>query len=85
MGVVLRLVDHKSRETVAVLRCLLELAIAGDVAGIAVCYQTPDRDNHTALAGVYKEHPAGAVNAASMMKARLLRQQAEHDDSSFGT
>ena len=80
MAVVLSLVKTSNKETVSILRVLLDQAIAGKVVAVAVAFRsTADRADRFALSGVYKARPGAAINAATLMKWKLTMAQ----DSSF--
>lgn len=81
MGNVLRLVEVTNRDTVAILRVLLDRAIKGEVVAVAICYRTGDRVNRTVFSGIYKARPGAGVNAAMLMKDKLLRAQYESDSA----
>jgi hypothetical protein len=73
---VLRLVDTSNRDTVGVLRHLLEQAILGEVTAVAVAFRSQqDRSDNFVLTGIYKARPGAAVNAASLMKWKLTLAQ----------
>jgi hypothetical protein len=77
---VLRLIKTSNKDTVGVLRHLLEQAILGEVTAVAVAYRNPhDRSDNFVLTGIYNARPGAAVNAASLMKWKLTLAQ----DSSF--
>jgi hypothetical protein len=83
--VVLRLVDTVNRDTIGVLRNLLERAIRGEVTAVAVAFRHrrgkpyESRTDDFVLTGIYKSRPGAAVNAASMLQWKLTLAQ----DSSF--
>jgi hypothetical protein len=68
MGVVLSLVKHTARDTISVLRALLELALAGNLRGVAICYRDSEGNEGVALTGIYRAHPEYAVNAGARLK-----------------
>jgi hypothetical protein len=72
---VLKLVDTTNKDTIAVLRCLLDQAIKGEVIGVALCYRTADRNEHAAFSGIYKARPGAAVNAAMRLSWALTKLQ----------
>lgn len=80
MAVVLSLVRASNKDTVSVLKVLLDRALAGEVVGIAVSFRTTaDRSDRFALSGIYKARPGAAINAATLLKWKLTMAQ----DSSF--
>lgn len=60
---VLELVKYTCRDTIAVLKVLLSMAIKGELRGLALCYRTQDGEESTIFTGLYKAHPGTAVNA----------------------
>jgi hypothetical protein len=83
--VVLRLVETTNRDTIGVLRHLLERAIKGEVTAVAVAFRhqrgksDDARTDDFVLTGIYKSRPGAAINAASLLKLKLTLAQ----DSSF--
>jgi hypothetical protein len=72
---VVQLVEYRSRDTAQVLQALADKARRGEVVAVALCYRTSDQQEHTAMTGVYKVHPARAVNAAMRLSWRLTQIQ----------
>jgi hypothetical protein len=71
--------EYRSRETVSVLRHLLERAEKGEIMGAALCVKTIAGPEEIAFAGVYRLNPAKAVNAANRMSWRMTQLQDEID------
>lgn len=70
---VFSLVKHTARDTIAVLRALLELALDGKLRGVAICYRDEEGNEEVALTGIYKTHPVYAVNAGVRLKTDCHR------------
>lgn len=64
---VFELVKYTCRDTVAVLKVLLSMAIKGELRGLALCYRMQDGREETVFTGLYKAHPASAENAAKRL------------------
>lgn len=62
------------KETVAVLRELLQKALSGQVRGLAVCYRTTDGGSEVVLTGSYQAQPELALSAADLMKVTAAHQ-----------
>jgi hypothetical protein len=73
--VVLKLIETTNKDTVAVLRCLLDKAIKGEVTAVALCYRTADLKEHAAFSGIYKVRPGAGVNAAMRISWALTQAQ----------
>lgn len=56
------------KETVSVLRYLLQLAIKGELRGIAVCYWRSGDVREVLLTGAYQQQPEHAFSAADLIK-----------------
>lgn len=69
---VLRLVEYRCRESIAILKVLLSLALQGKLRGMVVCYRTDEGKERTVHTGIYKhgERAAEATLRASMMMLR---------------
>jgi hypothetical protein len=64
----LRLVSFAvCKETITVLRELLELALKGELRGLAMCYRMRDGRDRVLLTGVHKHRPEFAVSAAARL------------------
>jgi hypothetical protein len=74
MVVVVNLAEFRNRDTLAVLRALIERAIRGELFGLAVCALRPGHED-IYFTGMYLADPAKAVNAAARIKTRLTLQQ----------
>lgn len=55
------------RDTVAVLKFLLELALTGQLRGLALCYRTAEGKDEVLFTGVHDRRPESALGAASQM------------------
>lgn len=80
--VVLKLVRPDQRDTIGILRCLLERAEQGEIVGLAMCYRTKDRVEHAAFSGIYMARPGAAVNAAMRLSWKLTQMQESRDGGS---
>jgi hypothetical protein len=67
-AVVFSLVKYTARDTIAVLRALLELALSGKLRGVAICYRDTEGNEEVALTGIYRNNSAYAVNAGVRLK-----------------
>lgn len=76
---VLKLVEYRCRECVSILRVLLDLALAGRLRGLVVCYTTEDGKEDTVLTGVYKVNQKRAAGASLRMGFRLMQSNGEID------
>lgn len=56
-----------SKDTIAVLKFLLELALTARLHGLSVCYRTDDGKDQILFTGVYEKRPTEALLAASLM------------------
>lgn len=72
---VIELVKYTCRDTLAVLKVLLSMAVKGELRGLALCYRTEDGEEETVFTGIYKAHPANAVNAAMRLSWGLTQMQ----------
>lgn len=73
---VLDLVSYRCKETVAVLRLLVEMAQAGRLRGVALSVRTDSGEEHTYFTGVYRSHPGDAVAAAMRVSWSMTQ---DHD------
>jgi hypothetical protein len=62
------------RETVAVLRDLLEKALTAKIRGMALCYWTQNGDSVVLLTGAYRVQPQHALSAADLIKVHAAHQ-----------
>lgn len=69
------LADYKNTETISVLRCLLNKAVSGELAGMAMCFKLKDGSEEACFTGLFKEDPAKAVNAAMRLSWKLTQLQ----------
>lgn len=63
-----------SRETIALLRHLLALAISGHLRGLALCYWHQDIGHRVALTGVYSDEPDRAFAGSDLIKIAAASQ-----------
>jgi hypothetical protein len=63
-----------SRETIALLRHLLALAIKGHLRGLALCYWHQDIGHQVGLTGVYNDQPDRALAGADLIKIAAANQ-----------
>lgn len=76
---VVRLVQYKCRETVAILKVLLTLALEGRLRGLIVCFRTDSGEEKTVFTGAYKAHPDKAVGLILSTSMKLMRANGEMD------
>jgi hypothetical protein len=76
---VLRLLEYRCRDTVAILRVLLAMAIEGRLRGLIVCYRTADGEERTVFTGAYKAHPQRALGAILSSSVEMARASGEMD------
>lgn len=62
------------RETMALLRHLLELTTAGEVRGLTVCYWRKGSGYEVALTGVFSTEPTRALAGADLIKVSAALQ-----------
>ncbi len=62
------------KESIAVLRYLLQKALKGQLRGLAVCYWTIDGGSHVLLTGAYHAQPKHALAAADLIKVEAAHQ-----------
>jgi hypothetical protein len=63
-----------SKETIALLRYLLRMALRGELSGIVVCYCILGKGDKTALSGIYHFQPKLALAAADLITFTAARQ-----------
>lgn len=63
MAAVISLVKLTARDTIAVLRALLDLALSGKLRGVAICYRDSEGHEDVAFTGIYRDAPAYAASA----------------------
>jgi hypothetical protein len=69
---VLRLVEFSNRKTIDILGGLEEMAVAGDVVGVAVCYKMRDGSENVVFTGPYKR-PDAAAGAAMRISWKMTQ------------
>lgn len=62
------------KETVAVLKVLLQKALRGELRGLALCYWRADGTSQVILSGVYRTRPQHALSAADLIKVTAAHQ-----------
>jgi hypothetical protein len=70
---VVQLVKFTNKDTVAVLRYLLDQALRGEVVGIAVCYRMRDGEEDSLFSGLYKARPNEGAGAAMRLSLELAQ------------
>lgn len=76
---VIKLVEYACRDTIAVLKVLLSMAIKGRLRGLVVCYRTENGEEDTVFTGIYKAHPERAVNASLKISVAQMKACGEFD------
>lgn len=76
---VIELAKYSSRDTVATLKVLLDMALKGNLRGLAVCYRTQDQEENSVFTGLYKLEPEKAVNASLRLSVTLMRANGDLD------
>lgn len=76
---VVRITQRQSKEVVAVLEELLELARAGDVHGVAFVVKRGPRDHWAGAAGDYRRFPEEALSATFLMERALMSGRPPYD------
>lgn len=74
---VIELAKYSSRDTVATLKVLLDMALKGELRGLAVCYRDKDQEEHSVFTGLYKVEPKKAVDASLRLSVSLMRANGE--------
>lgn len=74
MSNVLRLVRPSHADSIALLKGMLRRAIAGDLAGVALCSRSAGGADQVALTGVYAENPDAALSATIRLTLRLTQE-----------
>jgi hypothetical protein len=62
------------RDTIALFRFLLRLAITGEIRGAAVCYYRRGIGTEVALTGIYEDEPERALAGADLIKVAAGHQ-----------
>lgn len=79
MTALLKLVEYRCRDTIAVAKFLLSIALQGKTRGMVVCYKDDEGEEHTLFTGTYKESPNRAAGASLRMGLHLMRANGELD------
>jgi hypothetical protein len=80
---VVSLVEYKCRETLALLRYLLRLAVTGQLLGLALCFRVKGREDEFAFTGDFKNNAQARHTAAGRMYWRV-NQVMDFHESAFG-
>lgn len=75
---VLSLVMHRARDTISVLRALLELAVKGQLRGVAICYRDSEGQEDVAFTGIYRANPVYAAHAGMRLSMELTMAEEGH-------
>lgn len=76
----IKMTEFRSRETIAVLKCLLERAQRGELdGGVALCAKATTGVEEILFTGEYRKDPAKAANAAMRLCVRLAQEQDDID------
>lgn len=62
------------RQTIALLRHLLGLAVRGQLRGVVICYWVQGAGNQVALTGIFDADPERALGAADLIKVAAGHQ-----------
>jgi hypothetical protein len=73
MAVVVHIVEYSNRDTVSLLKCLLDDALRGEIAGLALCFKDRDGQERAAFSGTYRGRPSEAASAAMRLSWRLTQ------------
>lgn len=60
------LIEFRYRETIAVLRCLLRMAMRGELSGLALCFRANGKEEY-AFTGEFKTDRAMGLRVAGRM------------------
>lgn len=69
--------EEQQRDTIAVLRVLLDMANRGEVTSLLVSYRDGEGRDRCVSSGDYRSDPAVAVNAAMRIAMRMTQAQDE--------
>ena len=73
MSAILRLVEYRNDECIAVLDHVSMLARSGKVRGVAICYTTCDGEQEPVFAGSYRARPGDALHSVMQLSWRLTQ------------
>lgn len=62
------------RETIAVLRVVLRLALAGDLRGLVLCYRTTHGEDVVLFTGVHRARPENALTAGDRIRVAAAKR-----------
>lgn len=71
--------NYRARDSVAVLKYLLQRAAKGELLGLAVCAQTTDGEEEVLLTDVFRRRPRRASHAATRIFWRSMQVQDDLD------
>jgi hypothetical protein len=74
---VLRLVEYVCKDTTAILKVLLGMALRGQLRGLIVLYRTDDGREETVYTGAYRANSRQAASATLSASMELLRANGE--------
>lgn len=74
---VIQLVRSSNKETVSVLRCMLEKAVAGQLDSLAACFHLSNGTEEAIFTGRYNASPAYALAASMKISWKLNQMQNE--------
>lgn len=77
MSNVIKLVRPSNVDSIVILKSLLRRAVAGELAGVALCSRSMTGADEVALTGVYADSPDAAISASVRLTLRLNRAQDE--------
>jgi hypothetical protein len=76
---VVRLLEYTCRETVAILRVLLAMALGGKLRGTIICYRADTGEERVVFTGAYKAHPDKAIGLILSTSVNMARVKGETD------
>lgn len=72
---------YRARDTIAVLKILLEQAVKGELAGVALCVQYANGREELLLTDAYRRQPTRAALATGRLHWRSMQMADEMDDT----
>jgi hypothetical protein len=76
---VVRLVQYKCRETVAILKVMLTMALDGRLRGAIVCYRADSGEEKVVFTGIYKAQPGKAMGLILSTSVNMMRANGDMD------
>lgn len=71
----LRVIDFTlCKQSIAVLRHLLQKALRGELRGLVLCFRTLSGKSEVILTGAYLAQPEQALSAADLIKVKAAHQ-----------